>query len=182
MLTFHGTKQRFCDRLSRRDFFKVGALTVGGLTLADLLRLRATGATEATAANKAVIMVYLNGGPSHIDMYDMKPNAPVEYRWRIQADPDQRRRHGHHAQAIAVAGDDCRQVRHRPQHEVPAGRPHAAGTVHRLPARQNRPAVRLGRRKQASSAPDAGVHGSLPPMSTSAMPITSAVPVSSAKH
>ncbi len=80
MLTFHGTQQRFCDRLSRRDFFKVGALTVGGLTLADLLRLRAAGATDAAASNKAVIMVYLNGGPSHIDLYDLKPDAPVEYR------------------------------------------------------------------------------------------------------
>jgi hypothetical protein len=80
VLTIPGSTQRFCDGLSRRDFLKVGALGVGGLTLADLLRLRASGSTRAASRGKAVIMVYLNGGPSHIDLYDLKPDAPVEYR------------------------------------------------------------------------------------------------------
>lgn len=80
MLTFFGAPRRLCDGLSRRDFLKAGALSVGGLTLADLLRLRAQGTTPHTSAAKAIIMVYLNGGPSHLDMYDLKPNAPVEYR------------------------------------------------------------------------------------------------------
>src|SRR5438067_11759282 len=80
MLTFWGSRQRLCDGLSRRDFLRVGALGVGGLTLADLLRLRAQGASEAGTPGKAVIMVYLNGGPSHIDLYDLKPDAPAEYR------------------------------------------------------------------------------------------------------
>src|SRR5687767_3309243 len=62
----------------RREFLKLGALAVGGLTLADLLRLRAN--ASATTPRKSIIMIYLNGGPSHMDMYDMKPNAPVEYR------------------------------------------------------------------------------------------------------
>jgi hypothetical protein len=79
MLTFHGSSQRLCDRLSRRQFFKVGGLGVGGLTLADLLKLRARGATPGGSA-KSIIMVYLNGGPSHVDLYDMKPDAPSEYR------------------------------------------------------------------------------------------------------
>jgi uncharacterized protein (DUF1501 family) len=79
MLTIFGSNHRLCDGLSRRDFLKVGALGVGGLTLADLLRLRAQASTNATSA-KAIIMVYLNGGPSHMDMYDLKPDAPVEYR------------------------------------------------------------------------------------------------------
>jgi uncharacterized protein (DUF1501 family) len=79
MLSFFGSMQRFCDGVSRRDFLKVGALTVGGLTLADLLRLRAH-AARAASSGKAIIMVYLNGGPSHMDMYDLKPDAPVEYR------------------------------------------------------------------------------------------------------
>jgi hypothetical protein len=70
----------FCDRISRRHFLKVGALGLGGLTLADLLRHKARGAVTSAADNKAVIMVYLPGGPSHIDMYDMKPNAPREIR------------------------------------------------------------------------------------------------------
>jgi uncharacterized protein (DUF1501 family) len=65
--------------LSRRGFLTLGSLCVGGLTLPDLLRLRARGAAESRHA-KAVIMVYLNGGPSHVDTYDPKPNAPVEFR------------------------------------------------------------------------------------------------------
>jgi hypothetical protein len=69
-----------CDGVSRRDFLRIGALSVGGLSLADLLRLRAQGAVRSEAAHKAVIMVYLPGGPSHIDMYDLKPDAPAEYR------------------------------------------------------------------------------------------------------
>jgi uncharacterized protein (DUF1501 family) len=70
----------FCDGMTRRSFLTVGALCVGGLTLGDLLRLKAQGKTRAGSSNKAIIMVYLNGGPSHIDLYDLKPNAPVEYR------------------------------------------------------------------------------------------------------
>jgi hypothetical protein len=70
---------RMCDGISRRDFFRIGALGVGGLTLADLLCLRAQGAVKETSP-KSVIMVYLPGGPSHIDMYDLKPDAPKEYR------------------------------------------------------------------------------------------------------
>ena len=82
MLILFGSKQKFCDGLSRRGFLKVGALGVGGLTLADLLRLRA--GEPSVPREKAVIMVYLNGGPSHLDMYDLKPNAPAEYRGEFQ--------------------------------------------------------------------------------------------------
>jgi hypothetical protein len=71
---------RTCDGISRRSFLEVGTLTVGGLTLADLLRARARAAEGPSLPRKAVIMVYLNGGPSHVDMYDLKPNAPVEVR------------------------------------------------------------------------------------------------------
>ncbi len=78
MLTFLGRKQRFCDGVSRREFLRVGALTVGGLTLADVLRSQAAGAAAATG--KSVIMIYLPGGPTHLDTYDMKPEAPVEFR------------------------------------------------------------------------------------------------------
>jgi uncharacterized protein (DUF1501 family) len=84
MLNCFGSRQRFCDGVSRRDFLKVGALAVGGLTLTDLLRLRAHAAPAAGSSSKAIIMVYLNGGPSHMDMYDLKPDAPVEYRGEFQ--------------------------------------------------------------------------------------------------
>lgn len=78
MLNFTGARYRPCDGISRREFFKVGALGWGSLTLADLFRLRAEG--KAASGSKSVIMVYLPGGPSHIDMYDLKPDAPVEIR------------------------------------------------------------------------------------------------------
>ena len=71
---------RYCDSMSRRHFLRVGGLGMAGLSLADLLRLKANGEIRAAARDKSVIMVYLPGGPSHLDMYDMKPNAPVEFR------------------------------------------------------------------------------------------------------
>jgi hypothetical protein len=70
----------FRGGVSRREFLKVGTLGLSGLTLADLLRLKARGAVRPDARSKSVIMVYLPGGPSHIDMYDLKPDAPGEFR------------------------------------------------------------------------------------------------------
>lgn len=80
MLNFRGSPYRCCDGISRRDFLQVGALGLGGLTLADLLRLQAHGAARPRSAVKSIIMVYLHGGPSHIDTFDMKPDAPAEVR------------------------------------------------------------------------------------------------------
>jgi hypothetical protein len=57
----------------------VGALTLGGLTLGDVLGLRAASAASGRRP-KSAIMIHLSGGPSHLDMYDMKPHAPREYR------------------------------------------------------------------------------------------------------
>src|SRR5947207_3121245 len=76
MLRLWGDRSPFCDGINRRDFLRVGA--VGGLTLPALLRLRAEGAGQR--APRSVIMVCLFGGPSHIDTYDMKPDAPAEIR------------------------------------------------------------------------------------------------------
>lgn len=78
MLTLWGGKNRFCDNVSRRDFLRVGALGLGGLTLPDILRLRAE--ARAPTSPRAVIMVCLAGGPSHLDTYDLKPDAPSDYR------------------------------------------------------------------------------------------------------
>jgi uncharacterized protein (DUF1501 family) len=81
MLTIWGARQKFCDGITRRGFLKIGAFGAG-LTLADLLRARAHGSAGGGAASssKAAIMIYLPGGPSHMDMYDLKPAAPAEYR------------------------------------------------------------------------------------------------------
>ncbi len=64
--------------LRRRDFNRIGGLGLSGLTLADLLRNEARGANAGRP--KSIIYVVLSGGPSHIDMYDLKPDAPDEYR------------------------------------------------------------------------------------------------------
>lgn len=80
MFTVWGAKQRFCDGMTRRNFLQVGAFGAG-LTLADMLRVRASAAARGEATrNKSAIMIYLPGGPSHMDMYDLKPNAPAEFR------------------------------------------------------------------------------------------------------
>jgi len=65
--------------LARRSFLRAGCLTLGGLTLGDLLGLRAGASTSSGGRQKSVIMIHLSGGPSHLDMYDLKP-APAEYR------------------------------------------------------------------------------------------------------
>jgi hypothetical protein len=82
MLTIWGKRWRFCDGMRRREFLRLGALG-GLLSLADLFRLKARAMPAAplsTPPNKSVIMVYLLGGPSQLDTYDMKPDAPAEYR------------------------------------------------------------------------------------------------------
>src|SRR6516225_10815504 len=73
-------RRRFRDAISRRAFLCAGTLGVGGLSLAHLLRLKAQGAQEARSSHRSVIMIYLCGAPSHQDTYDMKPEAPAEYR------------------------------------------------------------------------------------------------------
>ncbi|MCE9608274.1 MAG: DUF1501 domain-containing protein [Planctomycetia bacterium] len=65
---------------SRRSFLRIGSLCVGGLTCADMLRIESASAKAIRPQQKSIIMVYLPGGASHIDMYDMKPEAPAEYR------------------------------------------------------------------------------------------------------
>src|SRR5437660_12084148 len=81
MLRFLGSPHTFCDGVNRRNFLQIGAFGAG-LTLADMLRAKAatTAARQGTRSQKAAIMIYLPGGPSHIDMYDPKPDAPAEVR------------------------------------------------------------------------------------------------------
>ena len=81
MLTFWGNRQRYCDGVNRRNFLQIGAFGAG-LTLADMLRLKAAQDPAALpkTSQKSAIMIYLPGGPSHMDMYDLKPDAPADYR------------------------------------------------------------------------------------------------------
>lgn len=81
MWNFSGRSQRYCDGVRRRSFLQIGALGVGGLTLADLFAAESTSKTgQAANRQKSVIMVYLSGGMPHQDTFDLKPNAPAEVR------------------------------------------------------------------------------------------------------
>ncbi|MDA1051671.1 MAG: DUF1501 domain-containing protein [Planctomycetota bacterium] len=66
--------------ISRRGFVRAGVLGAAGLSLADLLRGEAVAAPVAGKAVNSVIILWMRGGPSHIDMWDPKPDAPIDYR------------------------------------------------------------------------------------------------------
>jgi hypothetical protein len=80
---------RTCDGVHRRDFLKVGVLGGCGLSLAGYLRLAAAGEVTAPAPGRgkatSAVFINLGGGPSHIDTFDPKPDAPAEYRGEFKA-------------------------------------------------------------------------------------------------
>jgi hypothetical protein len=81
MLTLLGSNYRKCDGITRRGLLRIGALGFGGLNLPDLLRQNALAAEQhRNVPDTAVIQIFLGGGPSHLDMFDMKPRAPLEIR------------------------------------------------------------------------------------------------------
>ncbi len=82
MLNINGPESRYCDGVSRRSCLRIGSLALGGLALPDILRAEAAASVPRRA--KGVIMVVLPGGPSHLDMYDLKPEAPAEIRGEFQ--------------------------------------------------------------------------------------------------
>lgn len=77
MLHLLSDPRRLQRTITRRDCLRVGLLGIGGLVLSDLLRLRAA-AQETT--DTAVILLFVHGGPSHLETYDLKPDAPAEIR------------------------------------------------------------------------------------------------------
>src|SRR6186713_2553382 len=74
--------QKDCEGLSRRDMLRIGALGAFGVSLPGVLR--AESAAKAAGAgikdNRSVILLWMQGGPSHIDTFDPKPDAPAEIR------------------------------------------------------------------------------------------------------
>lgn len=81
MLTITGNRHTNCAGVSRRDFLRAGFLGLAGLTLPDLLRMRAAAADHGKESkDTSVILIWKGGGPSHIDTWDLKPEAPAEYR------------------------------------------------------------------------------------------------------
>jgi hypothetical protein len=77
VLTLSGKSHTNCAGVTRRDFLRAGFLGLAGLTLADVLRIRAE---QEVPKDTNVILIWKGGGPSHIDLWDLKPNAPAEYR------------------------------------------------------------------------------------------------------
>jgi hypothetical protein len=94
-MTHPPTSRHGCDdferslHLDRRAFLRAGALGAAGLSLSQLLRAEARAAkgTSATTRLKSVIILWMRGGPSHIDMWDPKPDAPAEYRGEFGVKP-----------------------------------------------------------------------------------------------
>lgn len=82
MLNWTGKRHSFCDGMDRRDFLKIGALGFGSLTLPSLLRAEAAAGSAATG--KSIINIILSGGPTHMDTFDLKPQAPKEYRGELR--------------------------------------------------------------------------------------------------
>jgi len=82
MLTISDAQpQRNCAGFFRREFLKVGSLSIGGLTLSDLLATRANAASGSSLfRDKSVVFLFLQGGPPHIEMFDPKMTAPSEFR------------------------------------------------------------------------------------------------------
>jgi len=78
MLHIQGRGKRLCDGISRRGFLKVGSLGLAGLSLPEILQAR--DANPGVRRDRAVILYWMAGGPSHIDTYDMKPDAPEQVR------------------------------------------------------------------------------------------------------
>jgi uncharacterized protein DUF1501 len=76
-----GTSPKYCDGLSRRSFVQLGVAGMAGVGLGDVWRARAASANESRPKkDTSAILIWLDGGPSHLDLYDLKPEAPSEIR------------------------------------------------------------------------------------------------------
>src|SRR5262245_11847317 len=80
MLKFGTLRAIDCRKVSRRAAIGAGSLGAIGFTLADLLKMRAAAGSEKPPRAKSIILLWLWGGPSHLDTFDLKPKAPIQYR------------------------------------------------------------------------------------------------------
>ncbi|MFP6574655.1 MAG: DUF1501 domain-containing protein, partial [Pirellulaceae bacterium] len=80
MLRLLGRGSQLCDKLTRREVLQAGAISTLGLSLPDVIWASEAGSAAEDRPTKSIILVNLIGGPSHIDMFDMKPDAPTEIR------------------------------------------------------------------------------------------------------
>ena len=91
MLRVLGSRRKLCDRVTRRELLRAGALSAGGLTLDHLLRAHDAQAAEQAARPshgfgqaKSCIILFLYGAPSQLELYDPKPDAPIEIRGEFE--------------------------------------------------------------------------------------------------
>src|SRR5580765_8275356 len=70
--------------MNRRDFLRIGGLGLCGVTMLDVIRAQKASASASNAPAKQMIVCWLGGGPPHLDMFDMKPDAPEEYRGQFK--------------------------------------------------------------------------------------------------
>jgi len=75
-----GSTGQYCDGVSRRSFLQLGVAGMAAVGLPTLLRAKEESAKTVASKSTSVILLWLDGGPGHMDMYDMKPDAPAEYR------------------------------------------------------------------------------------------------------
>lgn len=94
MLTVDGNRGKLCDGLTRREMLRVGGISLMGLSLPNILALKAAhagaptgGSAAAFGKAKSVIFIFLQGGPSHIDIWDPKPDAPDNIRGQFKPIP-----------------------------------------------------------------------------------------------
>ena len=121
MLSIPGPRGRLCDGWTRREFLRVGGATMLGLNLPQMLRLEAQAATAGivpargpgAGAVKQVILLYLQGGPSHIDIWDPKPDAPDNIRGQFKPIPTKLPgvHLGEHMPKLAGQLDKCTLIR-----------------------------------------------------------------------
>ena len=83
MLNFTGPGNRWCDGLTRRNLLTVGGLGLGGASLAGILRAEDSQPRASGTRRRGVIMILLPGGPTHLDTFDLKPEAPTEIRGEL---------------------------------------------------------------------------------------------------
>ncbi len=112
----------FCDGMTRRDFLHAGSLAFLGLSLADLLSLKALGAVN-TEKDTNCIMLFLVGGPSQLDTWDMKPNAPAEIRGPYKPIPT-------NVDGIQISEIFPRMARHADKYSLVRSVYHTAASVH----------------------------------------------------
>ncbi len=113
----------FCDGLRRRDFLHAGALSFLGLGLSDVLAMQALGATDPAKTDKNCIMLFLVGGPSQLDTWDPKPDAPAEIRGPYKAINT-------NVAGIRISENFPRMARHADKYALIRSCYHTAAAVH----------------------------------------------------